>query len=307
MIPLLFFLSATVFGSLVFYQILNYLFKERIDLSSRVHRLTQKHRDAVQELAKEEDASLKERVLIPILNHFRKWLQQKMPSEKTRALANKVRDAGLPFELTAVDIRILQFVLGIGFFSLLFFIMLPSGYLLKTIFFSLAAGVFGTYYPVQYIHAKLRQRKEQIELAMPDYFDMVTVSLEAGMGLDAAIAKVGSQMKGPLTDEFIRTQKDMKLGRSRREAFSDLRERVPSELFKSVMSALIQADQMGIGMTKVLRAQTVRIREMKRQSAREKAMQAPIKMMIPMVLFIFPTLFVVLLGPVVIQVVTRFL
>ena len=96
----------------------------------------------------------------------------------------------------------------------------------------------------------------------------------------------------------------MKLGKSRREAFSDLRYRVPSDQFQSIMSSLIQADQLGIGMAKILKQLTVRIREHQRELAREQAMKAPIKMMFPMVLFIFPSLFIVLLGPLVIYLIT---
>ena len=97
----------------------------------------------------------------------------------------------------------------------------------------------------------------------------------------------------------------MKLGKSRREAFYDLRKRVPSDSFQSIITSLIQADQLGIGMAKVLGNLTVRVREQRRETAREQAMKAPVKMLFPMVFFIFPSLFIVILGPLVIQLVTE--
>ncbi|MFK4998197.1 type II secretion system F family protein [Bacillus sp. N9] len=140
---------------------------------------------------------------------------------------------------------------------------------------------------------------------MPDYFDMVNLLLEAGMGLDMAIANVSKQTNGPLADEFIYALEDMKLGKSRREAFYDLRKRVPSDSFQSVINALIQADQLGIGMAKVLGNLTNRIREQRREAAREQAMKAPVKMLFPMIIFIFPSLFIVILGPMMIRIMTE--
>ena len=135
---------------------------------------------------------------------------------------------------------------------------------------------------------------------MPDFFDIVNLSIEAGMGLDAALLKVCKQTKGPLSDEFLQTLEDMSLGKSRREAFSDLRERVPVHQFQSIITSLIQADMLGVGMAKVIRSLTDRIREQRTQFAREKAMKAPVKMVFPMLLFIFPAMFIVMLGPLVI-------
>ena len=114
-----------------------------------------------------------------------------------------------------------------------------------------------------------------------------------------------NKLKGPLSDEFTLTLEDMKLGKSRREAFYDLRKRVPSDSFQSVINALIQADQLGIGMAKVLGNLTTRIREQQREAAREQAMKAPVKMLFPMIIFIFPSLFIVILGPMAIKLITE--
>ena len=107
-------------------------------------------------------------------------------------------------------------------------------------------------------------------------------------------------MKGPLSEEFLQTIEDMRLGKSRREAFSDLRNRVPVYHFQSIITSLIQADMLGVGMAKVMGSLTERIGEQKTEFAREQAMKAPVKMVFPMLLFIFPAIFIVMLGPLVI-------
>jgi len=159
--------------------------------------------------------------------------------------------------------------------------------------------------PIFYLGKRKTARIKEINKSMPDFFDTVNLLLEAGMGLDLALAEVSRKTKGPLAEEFQQTLEDMKLGKSRREAFYELRKRVPSDSFQSIITALIQADQLGIGMAKVIGNLTVRVREQRREAAREQAMKAPVKMLFPMVFFIFPSLFIVILGPLVIQLITK--
>jgi tight adherence protein C len=242
-----------------------------------------------------------------LLNRMRTYTAEKMPRQTVKTLQTKLRDAGNPYGLTPIDFRILQCGLAAFLALLIIVLFLPSSTEpLKTIFLGLLVGSIGLYYPVAFLDNQKKQRMKRIEKTMPDFFDMLNLSIEAGMGLDAALRKVCSQSEGPIAEEFTRVLDDMKLGKSRRETFTELRDRVDSELFQGVIRALIQADQLGIGMSKVLRTQTVRIREQQRQSAREQAMKAPVKMLIPMVLFIFPTLFIVILGPAVIKIIVDF-
>lgn len=203
---------------------------------------------------------------------------------------------------------LLQILLPAGLFTLFLALFLPLAENRGQIFtFALILSCFVYFYMNQYLNAKGKQRIKAINKAMPDFFDMLNVSLEAGMGLDGALKKVCQQMKTPLSAEFLSALEDMKLGKTRKQAFTELRDRVDSEFFQSVMNSIIQADQMGIGMSKVLRTQTQRIREKQRFAAKEQAMKAPVKMLIPMVLFIFPTLFIVLLGPVIVNAIVQFL
>ncbi len=255
---------------------------------------------------KEKKVTMQDRVMKPVWDKVKLSLFRKMPKEATKVLEKRLQDAGNPFHLTPADFQLTKVVFGSIFFFLIMFMFLPgSNEPGKVIVLAIVGGLFGALYPSFYINTKKKQRVIAIQKEMPDFFDMVNVSIEAGMGLDAALSKVSKQMNGPLSVEFVRTIDEMRLGKSRRQAFSDMRERIPSDSFQSVMSALIQADQLGLGMSKVLRAQTQRIREQSRQLASEQAMKAPVKMMIPMVLFIFPTLFIVLLGPIVVKAVTE--
>jgi len=246
--------------------------------------------------------------LAPLYASIRQAVTRRMSPQAVRALERKLQEAGRPFQLRAADVRLLQLGFAVGFAAAVGLLCLSLGSSpTSAVLFAGAAGAYGAAYPIFYLKAKKKRRAVDIDKSMPDFFDLVNVSVEAGLGLDAAILKVCRQMKGPLPDEMARTMEEMQLGKSRREAFGAVRDRVPSEMLRMLMNALIQADQMGIGMSKVLRAQTKSMREHQRQRAKETAMKAPVKMLFPMILFIFPVLFIILMGPLVIHFVTEWM
>jgi tight adherence protein C len=209
-----------------------------------------------------------------------------------------LRDAGYMKKKTAVEFRFTQLASGLvsGGAGVLLFSS-AAGELLPALFVGLVMAVLGFRLPVFYLKKQRDKRVKKIQLEMPDFFDTVNLLIEAGVGVDAAISSVCYKKPGPLSDEFLIVLDDMKRGKSKREAFQDLKRRVPSQSFQSVVTSMIQADELGIGMSNVLRNLTARIREQRRESAREQAMKAPVKMLFPMVLFIFPALFMVILGP----------
>ena len=238
-------------------------------------------------------------------NKGTEWLNQKVSKMEQRKLDMLLRDAGLPFK-SGIDFRLFQLVLSAGVsLPIIFFIMPASNNKMLTFMLAIVMALLGFRLPVFYLGKRKTARIKEINKALPDFFDTVNLLLEAGMGLDLALAEVSRKLKGPLAEEFQQTLEDMKLGKSRREAFYDLRKRVPSDSFQSIITSLIQADQLGIGMAKVIGNLTVRVREQRREAAREQAMKAPVKMLFPMVFFIFPSLFIVILGPLVIQLVTK--
>lgn len=228
-----------------------------------------------------------------------------MPLHNIKTLDQKLQEAGRPYQLTAVDFKLLQIAIGLGLFLLFFLLLLPTvENKSQVLLLSIIAGVIGFVYPQANLNTRRKKRLKEIEKMMPDYFDMLNLSIEAGLGLDSGVMKVSHKIPGPLSNEFLTFIEETNLGESRSQALADLRDRVPSEQFQSVIRSLIQADQLGVGISQMIRVQTERIREQQLQRAREKSMKAPVKMLIPMVFCIFPLLFIVLMGPVVIQIMT---
>lgn len=151
--------------------------------------------------------------------------------------------------------------------------------------------------PSLYLQQTIRKRQLAITLAIPDVLDLLTVSVEAGLGFDAAVARVIEKAEGPLAEELQRMLYEMRIGKPRRDALRDLSERTGVGYLHNFTTAVIQADQLGVSISKVLRIQSQEIRRQRRQKAEEEAMKAPIKMLFPLVGLVFPSLLIVLLGP----------
>lgn len=152
-----------------------------------------------------------------------------------------------------------------------------------------------------------RARETAIRKALPDMLDLLTMSVEAGLGFDRALAKVIEGKKGPLAEEFEIVLQEIRVGRPRHEALRDLSERLKIPEISRLIGVIIQAEQLGVGIANTLRIQAGQLRLARRQRAEEMAMKAPIKMLFPLVFFIFPALFVALLGPAIIQVAAMFM
>ncbi|MFC7063853.1 type II secretion system F family protein [Halobacillus seohaensis] len=255
---------------------------------------------------KEKQVKQTPRRVTRVTNKAKNLIENRLTKETESELDRKLKGAGLAYRWTAVDFRLIQVLVTLLLFSFsMVLVLLGDGSFVTMVVFSGALGALGFYYPSFYLSVKKRKRVEDVQRKLADFFDMVNLSIEAGMGLDAALMKACRHIKGPLSEEFKKALDEMRLGKSRREAFKNLRERVPAEEFQSIMTSIIQADQLGIGMTTALRTLTERIRDHQRQLAREKAMKAPVKMLFPMVFFIFPSLFIVLLGPIVVHLVVN--
>ncbi|MDF2857825.1 MAG: type secretion system family protein [Neobacillus sp.] len=255
--------------------------------------------------AKQE--TLFRRLLQPILVDFKKSFKKRMPGEKEAKIDKKLQRAGNPFGMTAVDFRLVQLV----FIIVLPIIFTGYGAILNMgksaiLVFIMIGILIGSYYPHFYLKQKTKARSRRALREFPDLLDLLTVSLEAGLGFDAAITKVVSRKEGVLSYEFHRCLEEIRLGKTRREALSGIRDRVDVDVVKAFISNVLQAEKLGIGMVKVLRVQSNEVREQRKQRAEEEAMKAPIKMLFPLILFIFPSLFIVLLGPAVIQVIETF-
>lgn len=219
----------------------------------------------------------------------------------------KLLRAGRPFGMGPVEFRIVQMCLFTAVPALcIFYTVLlgsgPGGYLLAAAI-GVAAGMILPHY---YISIKAKSRAKTALKELPDTLDLLTVSLEAGLGFDAALSKLVAKSDGVLSAEFQRCLEEIRLGRTRREALLGVKERVALEEIRVLVSSILQAEKLGIGMVQVLRVQSQEVREQRKQRAEEEAMKAPIKMLFPLVLFIFPSLFIVVLGPAVIQFIEAF-
>jgi tight adherence protein C len=243
-----------------------------------------------------------ERVIKPILVKLADKVTQVIPAKQNVTLEKMLLMAGNPGGFSPGEFLVIEYSLMVILGLIAMFIPLTSGAdLFNIILVALGGGIIGYILPALYLRLKASDRQEGIQKALPDVLDLLTVSVEAGLGFDAALTKVIEKTRGVLSEEFNRMLQEVKMGKPRREALKDLGQQLGNDDLQSFVGALIQADQLGISIGNVLRLQSEQMRSKRRQKAEEKAMKAPIKMLIPMVLFIFPTIFIVLMGPAVIQ------
>jgi tight adherence protein C len=157
--------------------------------------------------------------------------------------------------------------------------------------------------PEFWLGRRVKARQKKIIVGIPDALDLLTISVRAGLGFDAALGKVVEKMKGPLVDEFRRALAEVRVGKSRRDALRDMIPRTEVQPLTNFIGAIVQAEQLGVSISKVLQVQSEQLRIERRQRAEAQAAQAPIKMLFPLVGCIFPSLFVVILGPAIILIV----
>jgi tight adherence protein C len=166
--------------------------------------------------------------------------------------------------------------------------------------------VVGYFLPELLLHSRGQERGQQISLSLADTLDQMTIAVEAGLGFDSAMARAGKNGKGPLAEELVRTLQDMQVGRTRKQAYLAMADRTVVPDLRRFVRAVIQADLYGIPVADVLRTQAAEMRLKRRQNAEEKAMQIPVKVVFPLMLCILPVLFIVLLGPAVMDIVAAF-
>jgi tight adherence protein C len=263
-----------------------------------VRRLRSGDKDSEEAL----EAPFSERVLRPLFEKLSNGISSLAPKRFLSSMDRRLVLAGRPWGIKGGQFLTMQlglvFLLGGGSLLVLFAVGTSMG---RTVLISGFMAGLGLLVPHMIISQKIGARQVEVENALPDALDLLVVSVEAGLALDMAMAKVTEKMHGILAREFARTLHEIKLGKVRRQALRDMADRLGVNSLSSFISALIQADRLGVSMGNVLRLQSENMRRERRQRAEEKAMKAPIKMLIPMVFFIFPALFVIVLGPAVIQ------
>lgn len=254
--------------------------------------------DIDDELAK----PFRQRILAPLSGDMAAILTKLTPKAVRANIEQKLIRAGGFAKLTSDE-----FLLVMGFLALALPVIAGTLGILagtagsKVIGLMLMAFLVSQLLPFLLLNYKIAKRKVSIQKDLPDVLDLLTVSVEAGLGFDGALAKLAEKMKGALVDEFNRVLQEIRMGIARREALVAMGTRCEVPDLSLFTTSLVQADQLGVSIGNVLRVQSASMRQKRRQRAEEQAMKAPIKMLLPLVLFIFPSLFVVLLGPAVIQ------
>lgn len=268
-------------------------------LQARLDELTQKGEQI--DLEKIEMAQpFTERIIFPLARKLGEVATRFTPQNAVQSIAKKLELAGSPAQLDPTIFLSLQFIVAGLFGGLLFLVFSfqqnkwPLGQILLIV---AVFSVLGFYFPQLWLQSKIGKRQKEIRKAMPDALDLLTICVEAGLGFDAAMQKVSEKWVSELSLAFARVIQEIQLGKTRREALRSMAERIGLAEMTSFVAAVIQSEQLGVSMAKVLRIQSDQMRVKRRQHAEEEAHKAPIKMLIPMGLLIFPSLMIVLLTP----------
>ncbi len=248
-----------------------------------------------------------ERFIKPALEKVGSFLNSRMPRARQLVIQNKLNLAGRPYSLSVNGFLSVKLVAAVVLAVAIFAVAPLLGFKIPVNFvLAMPAAGLGYYLPEVWLNNKMKGRQKEIQLALPNALDLLTISVEAGLGFDAAIGRLTEKYKNALSDEFGQVLNEIRLGRPRLEALDDMGRRAGVEELHTFIQALIQSEQLGVGIAKVLRIQSEEMRRRRRQRAEEQAAQAPLKMLFPMIGCIFPTLFIVLMGPAVIIIIHTF-
>jgi tight adherence protein C len=245
-----------------------------------------------------------ERTLRPLASRLSGTVARVTSQSFTERTEKRLALAGYPGNIRVGDwlgIKAIGAVVGAVILFLLFGIL--GGNFLAGAALSVAGLGIGYTVPEFWLGGRVRKRQKAILLQIPDALDLLTISVRAGLGFDGALGKVVEKLKGPLTDEFRRALAEIRVGKTRREALRDIVPRTEVPALTNFIGAIIQAEQLGVSISKVLQVQSEQLRIERRQRAEEMAAKAPIKMLFPLVGCIFPSLFIVILGPAIILIV----
>jgi tight adherence protein C len=250
--------------------------------------------------------SFSERVLVPMLRGAANGLGRLLPRTMLSGVEQSLVIAGEPMTLSGFLTMVLVASGSALFLGVLIVIVSGASFGTIQVGLVMVVALIGFFMPFYMIKSRARQRQGAIVKSLADAFDLITTCVEAGLGLDAALARVAEKVPGPFAQELQRALRDIALGKSRRDALKELGDRTAVPDLLQFTNAVVQAEAMGSSIGTVLRVQSDQLRVRRRQRAEEQAYKAPIKMLFPLVLCIFPTLFIVILGPAIITIVQDF-
>lgn len=284
--------------------LMSIIYKDKIGVINRLEKFkNNKNKTEVDELS----IPFYERVIEPMSESFSDFITKITPSGMKKRTEEKLIRAGRPLNIDSNKWFMLRITIGFMIpLAIIILLYINNNINLNSIFFILTIALFFNILPNLFLVQATNSRKRNIIITLPDILDLMTVSIEAGLSFDGALSRLVDKMEGVLSDEFNRVLNEMRMGKSRREALKDMSNRCDVPDLTTLIGALIQADELGVSISNVIRIQSIQMRQKRRQRAQEKAMKAPVKMLFPLILFIFPSIFAVLLGPAVIRMIEVF-
>ncbi len=245
-----------------------------------------------------------ERVVVPIIKKIGEISARFTPQKAIQDTARRLELAGNPWPIDAATFLAIRFILALvmGGLVTLLLILSPSPNLSDNALYIFGATFGGFFLPHLMLSSKITSRQNEIRKAMPDALDLLTICVEAGLGFEAAMSKVSEKWDNQLSLAFARTIREIQLGKARRDAMRDMADRLGVPEMTSFVAAIIQSEQLGVSMAKILRIQSDQMRIKRRQRAEEEAHKAPVKMVLPMAFLMFPTIMIIILTPAAMQI-----
>ncbi len=252
---------------------------------------------------REQSESFSARVIKPMVRNWSNSLGSRSPASSLEKVRVKLNQAGNPNGMGPVEFIGLRYLVAAGMGGGICLLMIFAGLgLTNGAAIGAICAVLGYMLPGIWLDRKRKARRKEIMLSLPDAIDLLTISVESGLGFDPALQRVAEKWDNALTREFARVLSEMRIGKTKREALREMSLRCDEDGLTTFVGSVIQADTLGVPITQVLRIQSEAMRVKRRQRAEEMAQKAPLKMLFPMVFLIFPALYVIILGPAIPQV-----
>ena len=295
-------LISLLFAVLIFV-VLYYIIKTRVVPDNQVHqrlrdlqgtdgRVVRSHTDELAQIP------FLDRTIVPMLRNFERFMVRFAPSGIHNTVEQKLMLAGKLGKWTANGFITVWLISMAIFFGIGYLMISNKGLpYLQSVFFAWLSVAVGALLPFSVLNSEIRKRQAQIEKQLPEVLDLLSVSVQAGLSFDGALRKITDRSVGPLIDEFKRMQQDVRMGAPRARALQTMAKRCDVEDLYLFITAVVQAERLGTSMGRTLITQADNMRERRRQKAKAEALKAPIKMVFPLVIFIFPAIFVVTLLP----------
>ncbi len=277
-----------------------FAFNRREEVLSRLDDVREMFNDPDEDTTMHK--SFNDRIIRPAYQKFTLFIGKVTPYGVKQSLEQTLAHAGTPNNMNVNRLITMMIMSGVVFvaFSYLFYKSINSN---MNILMVIVIGILGFMIPLYILRAKARSRQTKIQKSLPDMLDLIFVSVEAGLGFDMALKRTTEKMPGPLSEEINRALDEVNKGRDRVEALRGIVYRTGVEDLSSFITAVIQSEQLGSNIANMLRVQSKSMRQKRRQRAEEKAMKVPVKMLFPLVFFMLPALFIVILGPAMIRIV----